>query len=46
MTAALDVSGRAPAPGEDDTLTLLFLCCHPSLSAPSQLALTLRRWAG
>ena len=23
----------------DDTLTLLFLCCHPSLSASSQLAL-------
>ena len=36
----------APAPGEDDTLTLLFLCCHPTLSAPSQLALTLRAVAG
>ena len=32
--------------GEDDTLHLLFLCCHPSLSAPSQLALTLRAVAG
>ncbi len=30
----------------DDTLTLLFLCCHPALSAPSQLALTLRAVAG
>ena len=30
----------------DDTLTLLFLCCHPSLSAPSQLALTLRAVGG
>ncbi|MFI6926986.1 RNA polymerase sigma factor [Nonomuraea spiralis] len=42
----------APAPGEertpagDDTLTLLFLCCHPSLSEPSQLALTLRAVGG
>ena len=37
----------APAPPEhDDTLTLLFLCCHPSLTAPSQLALTLRAVAG
>ncbi|MFC4120938.1 RNA polymerase sigma factor [Nonomuraea zeae] len=42
----------APAPGEerasdeDDTLTLLFLCCHPSLSQPSQLALTLRAVGG
>jgi len=31
---------------EDDTLTLLFLCCHPSLSAPSQVALTLRAVGG
>ncbi|MCT2582585.1 RNA polymerase sigma factor [Actinophytocola gossypii] len=30
----------------DDTLTLLFLCCHPELSAPSQLALTLRAVGG
>ncbi|NUW38769.1 RNA polymerase sigma factor [Nonomuraea rhodomycinica] len=41
-----------PAPGEerpgdeDDTLTLLFLCCHPSLSRASQLALTLRAVGG
>jgi RNA polymerase sigma factor (sigma-70 family) len=32
-----------PAPAdEDDTLTLLFLCCHPELSPASQVALTLR----
>ena len=30
----------------DDTLTLLFLCCHPELSVPSQLALTLRAVGG
>jgi RNA polymerase sigma factor (sigma-70 family) len=36
----------ALAPEEDDTLTLLFLCCHPSLSAASQLALTLRAVGG
>jgi RNA polymerase sigma factor (sigma-70 family) len=30
----------------DDTLALLFLCCHPALSAPSQLALTLRAVGG
>ncbi|OLZ46661.1 RNA polymerase sigma factor [Amycolatopsis keratiniphila] len=39
-----------PAPAtvsdSDDTLTVLFLCCHPSLSAPSQLALTLRAVGG
>jgi len=41
---------EAPEPGpvaeRDDTLTLLFLCCHPSLSVPSQLALTLRAVGG
>ena len=41
-----------PAPGDehppdqDDTLTLLFLCCHPALSPPSQVALTLRAVGG
>jgi RNA polymerase sigma factor (sigma-70 family) len=33
-------------PDQDDTLTLLFLCCHPALSEPSQLALTLRALGG
>lgn len=42
--AALEVPGQAP--DTDDTLTLLFLCCHPSLPAPSQLALTLRAVGG
>lgn len=37
-------AGRASA--EDDTLTLLFLCCHPELSPPSQVALTLRAVGG
>jgi predicted RNA polymerase sigma factor len=30
----------------DDTVKLLFLCCHPALSAPSQVALTLRAVGG
>ncbi|WP_330438171.1 sigma-70 family RNA polymerase sigma factor [Micromonospora sp. NBC_00821] len=30
----------------DDTLMLLFMCCHPALSAPSQIALTLRAVGG
>ncbi|MFI0450105.1 RNA polymerase sigma factor [Actinomadura sp. 6N118] len=30
----------------DDTLTLLLLCCHPSLTPPSQIALTLRAVGG
>jgi RNA polymerase sigma factor (sigma-70 family) len=33
-------------PGTDDTLVLLFLCCHPTLTAASQTALTLRAVGG
>jgi predicted RNA polymerase sigma factor len=36
----------APPVDQDDTLTLLFLCCHPALSVPSQMALTLRAVGG
>jgi RNA polymerase sigma factor (sigma-70 family) len=37
---------EAVAPDEDDSLALLMLCCHPSLSEPSQIALTLRAVGG
>jgi RNA polymerase sigma factor (sigma-70 family) len=40
------VTNPDTAPAADDTLALLFLCCHPSLSPPSQLALTLRAVGG
>jgi predicted RNA polymerase sigma factor len=41
------LAGGADAlPGADDTLVLLFLCCHPALSAASQVALTLRAAGG
>jgi RNA polymerase sigma factor (sigma-70 family) len=33
-------------PDRDDTLTLLFLCCHPALTPPSQVALTVRAVGG
>ncbi|HVX45516.1 MAG TPA: sigma-70 family RNA polymerase sigma factor [Mycobacteriales bacterium] len=41
------VAGPAdePAPG-DDSLILLFLCCHPALTPASQTALTLRAVGG
>ncbi|PRX97735.1 RNA polymerase sigma factor [Allonocardiopsis opalescens] len=44
-------SGTAPAadrppPDADDTLLLLFMCCHPSLSTASQIALSLRAVGG
>jgi RNA polymerase sigma factor (sigma-70 family) len=50
--AALDptdwsaVDDHDAAAGAQDTLVLLFLCCHPALSPPSQLALTLRAVGG
>ncbi|MFF0341785.1 RNA polymerase sigma factor [Kribbella sp. NPDC004875] len=34
------------APDTDDTLTLLFLCCHPAVTPASQVALTLRAVGG
>ncbi|MEO3776695.1 sigma-70 family RNA polymerase sigma factor [Micromonospora sp. B11E3] len=44
-------AGIAPPPDEeppagDDTLRLLFLCCHPALNRPAQVALTLRAVGG
>jgi RNA polymerase sigma factor (sigma-70 family) len=45
-TAALAARDEAVVPERDDTLTLLFLCCHPALSPASQLALTLRAVGG
>jgi RNA polymerase sigma factor (sigma-70 family) len=43
VTPAVDEEQPA---GSDDTLILLFMCCHPALSAPSQIALTLRAVGG
>lgn len=43
-------SDEAPNPGdeevEDDRLRLIFTCCHPSLAADAQVALTLREVCG
>jgi RNA polymerase sigma factor (sigma-70 family) len=35
-----------PVSESDDTLILLFMCCHPSVSPASQIALTLRTVGG
>ncbi|WP_026341487.1 RNA polymerase sigma factor [Actinomadura atramentaria] len=44
---AADRSAPPPdAPSDDDTLTMLFLCCHPALTTPSAIALTLRSVGG
>ncbi|WIX83142.1 sigma factor [Amycolatopsis carbonis] len=50
--AGQEVTQVVPGPGEDrgpehdDTLTLLFLCCHPAVTPSSQVALTLRAVGG
>jgi RNA polymerase sigma factor (sigma-70 family) len=37
---------EAEAVGRDETLLLLFLCCHPALAPPAAIALTLRALCG
>ena len=44
--SALASSAPDPTPADDDMLTLILLCCHPSLTPPSQVALTLRAVGG
>ena len=44
--ASLAPPDPQPIGAVDDTLTLLLLCCHPSLSVVSQVALTLRAVGG
>jgi RNA polymerase sigma factor (sigma-70 family) len=40
------VPGEDVAMDRDDTLVLMLLCCHPALTPPSQIALTLRAVGG
>jgi RNA polymerase sigma factor (sigma-70 family) len=47
VTVALaEPRGDVEVPDQDDTLTLLLLCCHPDLTPASQVALTLRAVGG
>jgi len=36
----------APQPGDDDRLGMIFACCHPALTQPAQVALTLHAASG
>ncbi|MFJ9774257.1 RNA polymerase sigma factor [Kitasatospora sp. NPDC101157] len=45
-SALLAPAADAADPAADDSLALLFLCCHPALSVPSRIALTLRAVGG
>src|SRR5215467_6119031 len=42
----LPTADMKPEMDPDDTLILLFLCCHPALTSPSAIALTLRAVGG
>ncbi|WP_156755257.1 RNA polymerase sigma factor [Actinokineospora pegani] len=44
--AAMEPVEAPLVPDADDTLSLLLLCCHPELTEPSQVALTLRAVGG
>jgi RNA polymerase sigma factor (sigma-70 family) len=50
--ASVELENLAPAPDtalepdQDDTLVLLFMCCHPALTSSSAIALTLRAVGG
>ena len=41
-----DVDAGPAEPAEEDPLILLFMCCHPALTRPSAIALTLRAVGG
>jgi len=46
LAAASEPPDAEPAPGHDDTLVLMFMCCHPALTPASAIALTLRAVGG
>jgi len=46
LVAAEERPAPEPGPGHDDTLVLMFMCCHPALTPASAIALTLRAVAG
>jgi RNA polymerase sigma factor (sigma-70 family) len=46
LAASWSLESPDPAPAHDDTLVLLFMCCHPTLSPASAIPLALRAVAG
>jgi RNA polymerase sigma factor (sigma-70 family) len=46
LAASWSLSRPDPAPGRDDTLILMFMCCHPTLTPASAIPLTLRAVGG
>jgi RNA polymerase sigma-70 factor (ECF subfamily) len=46
LRAKLEQLRQPVQPTSDDRLRLIFMCCHPALSRPAQIALTLRVTCG
>lgn len=46
LAASWSLASPSPVPGRDDTLILMFMCCHPSLPPASAIPLTLRAVGG
>jgi RNA polymerase sigma factor (sigma-70 family) len=46
LAASWSATSPDPPSGRDDTLILMFMCCHPSLTQPLAIPLTLRAVGG
>ncbi len=46
LAASWSRAEPGPAPGQDDTLILMYLCCHPALAPGAAIPLTLRAVGG
>lgn len=46
LAASWSIARPDPATGHDDSLILIFMCCHPSLTPASAIPLTLRAVGG
>jgi RNA polymerase sigma factor (sigma-70 family) len=46
LAASWSLTPPGPVPAHDDTLILMFMCCHPALTAASAIPLTLRAVGG
>ncbi len=46
LAASWSLAGPEPVSGQDDTLVLAFMCCHPSLTPATAIPLTLRAVGG
>jgi RNA polymerase sigma factor (sigma-70 family) len=46
LAASVSIAPPGAAPGQDDSLIVIFMCCHPSLTPASAIPLTLRAVGG